>query len=709
MMSHAQTLLYEWAFTNSADTITNSAVTYAATPGTGNLLLQNVSGTVYGTAGLGLDGINPLSYFTNSTYGPTNTIGAFVANGQGYNGGNTAIGICTNLNIGSQFQFTVTFWFQMGATAAGQFPRPVEFVQMPGYDTGGKGLGNVSDCGASVNGWSGAIAQSFQNGIANASLAQNNIINISANPSLTPGFQADGETWYFEAMTYDGTLSANNFITWVGTTNTSAQPFAQSANYGPINFTTNATVYIGGNDTSVSPRGLSSGAVADVRFYSGVLSSNNIELVRTFQPIIPVNNPLTNATVLIQPVSGNTFVSGSRSFSITPKGNPSAFTYQWRSNGVAVLGATNASYTLTNAQLSANGAAFVCAVSNVIGGSLSSPGVITVQKPVSGSYSQAVFTNSPFSFWLINEATNTLPILVSDYANSHDGYAQDPTNMNFLGGPSSPFYSGFPVANTAIQTITDGSASRLNMAGPGSYPNTGMTMCGWVNTPVLGTAGDGIILNVVSDTGGSFGLIFGAASDNECDYQWGPNLPASGFTSGLIIPTNEWTFVAIVVSTNLTAADLSASVTADTNVTVYVGSHSGGLGSATDSTALDGSTIASGTSATILALGRSTYSSSENNNFYAASTATFSSVAVFYSALSPQAITNLYITGARGVSLYGVPDPVVKGNLLLTYPVGVLQEASVVQGPYTDVSGATTPFSVPMAGSSSFFMVRPNN
>jgi hypothetical protein len=709
-ITQAQTLLYRWAFTNSTDTFTNSANNSTNSPGTGNLLLQNVTGSVYGTAGLGLDAVNPLSYFTNSAvtaYGPANGIGAFVGNGQGYSGGNTAIGMCTNLNIGSQFQFTVTFWFQMGALAAGQFPRPVEFVQMPGYDTGGKGLGNVSDVGASVNTWSGSIAQSFQNGIANATSSQNNIINISANASLTPGFQTDGATWYFEAITYDGTVSANNFTTWIGLTNASVQSFVQSANYGPINFTTNATVYIGGNDVPASPRSLSSGAVADVRFYSGVCSSNNLERIRNFMDIIPVPNPLTNATVLIQPVSGSTYVSGSRTFSVTANGNPAVFNYQWYSNNVAITGATNASLILTNVQPSANGASFVCAVSNVIGGSLSSPAIVSVSTPVTGSYAKAVFTNNPYSFWLVNEPSNTVPVLVSDYVNGHDGYALDPTNMAFPSGPNSPFYSGFPAANTSIETFLD-VKSRLNMAGPGNYPNTGMTICGWVNTPALGTAGDGIIFNLVSDTGGGFGLLFGSGGNNECDYQWGPNLPLSGFASGLIIPTNEWTFVALVVSTNLTAADNNNSITADTNVTVYVGSHSGGFGSATDSTALNGSTIANGSSVTTLALGRTTVSSSENGSFYAASTSEFSSVAVFYSALSPQAITNLYVVGAKGVSLYGVPDPTVKGNILLTYPVGTLQQANVVQGPYTDVPGAATPYSVPMTNSSSFFQVRPN-
>jgi len=65
----AQTLLYQWAFTNLTDTVSNSAPSYAFTPGTGSLLLGNVTGNIF-TAGVGADGVNPVLYFTNSNAGP---------------------------------------------------------------------------------------------------------------------------------------------------------------------------------------------------------------------------------------------------------------------------------------------------------------------------------------------------------------------------------------------------------------------------------------------------------------------------------------------------------------------------------------------------------------------------------------------------------------------------------------------------------------
>jgi hypothetical protein len=212
---------------------------------------------------------------------------------------------------------------------------------------------------------------------------------------------------------------------------------------------------------------------------------------------------------------------------------------------------------------------------------------------------------------------------------------------------------------------------------------------GWIYNTNLGTIGAGVIFNLVSDTGGGFGLVFGV--NNELDYEWGPAAPTSFVSSGLDIPLNEWTFVALVVSTNDTP---------DTNATLYVGAPTVGLLSAQDSTAITGDLISSGTDSSPIALGRTTTTSSENGGYYDASTAQFNQVAVFNRALSPQTITNLYITGA-GLYLAGVPDSNNPGFLLLTYPMGVLYSSTnSITGPYAPVPGASSPYDAAVDSSS---------
>ena len=695
-------LLYQWTFTNATDTVSNSAATYAITPGTGNLLLQNISGNIF-TAGVGLDGINPVLYFTNSNNGPgsgpgVNATGALVANGQGYNGGNSAIALATNLNLGTKFQVTVTHWVRMASSVSGQFPRFVQFVRDSSYDIGNKGSGNHNDIGSSINLAAGAIQ--MQNSVASGTGAYGTAVPVTGLSNFPGGLPADGTTWVFEAYSYDATLSSSNFVTWLGTSTLSVQPIVANANFGAIDFTTNATVVIGGCGVAATPRGLASGAIADVRIYAGILSSNDVEKIRTFQVFIPPANPLASASLIIQPATGKNYAGGSRSFSVVASGNPATFTYVWRSNNVPITGATNSTLSLSNIQASANGAAFVCSVSNVIGGTNSLPATLTVVSPAANSYAAAVVAANPFSFWPVNEPTNSTQFTVFDYANGHDGAALDPLNMLFLSGPASPPYPGFPANNTAIEARGNFQASRLNMANPVNFPNTGMTICGWIYTPGSPTA-NGLMFDLVSDTAGGFGLTFNGP--NTVGYQWGGAAPTSGFVGGTF-NTNEWTFIALVVSTNLTSDDIANSITADTNATIYVGAPSIGLLRANDSTALNSDVIGSGTSAAPFALGRIASAASDNGSFYQANTVAFNSVAIFYSALSSQTVTNLYLKGA-GVNLFIASDPNTTGNLLLNYPLGTLQSSGSVNGTYTPVSGASSPWSVTPSQPQQFYRV----
>jgi hypothetical protein len=687
-------MLYRWSFTNATDTFTNSAATYAIAPGTGNLVLQNVSGNIFGSTGA--DAVNPLLYFTNASIGPQpgpSGVASLVANGQGYNGGNTAVATATNLNLGSMYQFTLTFWFQMGATTFGQFPRFVLLSAEQNYDSGGKGP-TVNGVGASVN----TAPTGFpcvQNGVGNASTSQNPIMSVTnVFPS---GLPLDGSTWVFEAITYDGTLNQSNFITWIGT---ASQPIqlvtggAQNAPYGAINFTTNASIMIGNDNIPALPRALNTGGIADVRIYAGTGNSNQLDVIRQFGfPPILANS--SAPAIVNQPYSGTSFVNGTRYFSVTASGTPSP-TYSWKSNGVPVVGATGATLAVSNVQLAASGSSFVCSITNALGGTNTIPAILTVT-PVSsgGDYAKYVVSQSPYSFWEVNEPSNGVPVPVFDYVGGHDGFAVNPVNMNFsFSGPTNPTFYGFPAVNSTIETIAGVGQSRLNAGAPGNYPNSGMTIAGWVNTPGYGNTGYGLIYNEASDIGPFFGLTFGApgsggGNGSEVDYIWGTTTPT--FTSGICMNTNEWTFVALVISTNAAP---------DTNATIYVGSETLGLSSTNDSTAASGDIIVSGSDPNILALGRATPTGSENNLFpYAGTTSQFSDVAVFYRALSPAAISNLFLNGV-GLHLNGVKDPSTPGNLLLNWSYGYLQSASIVSGPYADVPLTTNgvPYTTPISG-----------
>jgi hypothetical protein len=745
MVANAQTLLYEWNFTNTLTTTPTSSVpTYAYIPGTGILSMQNHAGTAAGTN----------VYFTNGpAVGPGSGAGgsglgelAFV--GQAYGGGSpSAITWATNLNIGQRVKFTVTFWFQLGAsagTASGTFPRIVMLGAGTGYDSGSSGTG--VGVGASLNNWTLAdgpndgnyFAQEIQNGNGNNSgqvpggttgklpnqftlpeetqfgNANSNGIVASANGPL------NNTNWYFEAMTFDGSLPNNQFNSWLGTQTTNVvhvDAQAGAANMLPQpNFGTNAVLYLANRFNGA--RTITDGGIADVRIYAGVCSSNNLEAIRTFSANFVDDGSgggNTAPDIQLPPASGNTHAGLSRSFNVIASGL-APLSYQWKTNNVAVLNATNATLTLSNVPLGFNGMQITVTVTNLLGNTNTTltPATLTVVQAPANSYAAAVVAQNPFIYWHLNETTNgsatpANPLTIFDYASGLDGLAVDPTNMTFnFTGLDGPVYPGFSSANRAIETHRDTFFSRLNMAALPAYTND-MTICGWIYVTNTPPSSFGIIYSLNGGNNGStvgfgYGLYFDGNSGTdangnttvELSYNWNISGLPTPFASGLYVPVKEWTFIALTIAPDGHSASL------------YMGSHSGGLQMSLDDTNSTGDVIAgtAGVTAPIV-LGRTPYSFYEQGQGSAngGNTIAFNDVSIFYKALSAQTITNLYLTGA-GIYLFAAPDPNLAGNLLLTYPVGTLQQSATVTGPYTDVPGATNPYSVPMTSSQEFFRLR---
>lgn len=77
------------------------------------------------------------------------------------------------------------------------------------------------------------------------------------------------------------------------------------------------------------------------------------------------------------PVNQTISSGGAATFSCQPFGT-APFAYQWLSNGIPVSGATNASFTITNVQVSDSGSRFSCAVSNIYGAVTSSAATLGV-------------------------------------------------------------------------------------------------------------------------------------------------------------------------------------------------------------------------------------------------------------------------------------------------------------------------------------------
>jgi len=75
-------------------------------------------------------------------------------------------------------------------------------------------------------------------------------------------------------------------------------------------------------------------------------------------------------------------------------------------------------------------------------------------------------------------------------------------------------------------------------------------------------------------------------------------------------------------------------------------------------------------------------------------------VAVYNYALSPQQIRNHYLfTTVLNIAKVG-------NNVVLTWPAGTLQAASAVTGTYTNVPGASSPYTNSVSGTPKFYRVQ---
>jgi len=163
--------------------------------------------------------------------------------------------------------------------------------------------------------------------------------------------------------------------------------------------------------------------------------TNSVGLVSTSAPVsITVATGFAFET---SPMNETIAVGGSWQFSATTTSNN--VTYQWLTNGIAIAGATNSSYSVTNASLGA--AQYYAVVATSGSQSITSPAaLLTVLGPPSvGSISEAFTTNG-------GNVIVTLSVMASDVTNFYSQWLLNGTRIpgatsNYLAGPATVSYS----------------------------------------------------------------------------------------------------------------------------------------------------------------------------------------------------------------------------------------------------------------------------
>jgi hypothetical protein len=225
--------------------------------------------------------------------------------------------------------------------------------------------------------------------------------------------------------------------------------------------------------------------------------------------ILTVNAP---PSITTQPASATVNVGQTASFSVAA-GGTAPLTYQWKKNGVAISGATSASYTTPATASSDNGAQFTVTITNGFGSVTSNAATLTVNVPPTISTqpaNQTVAVGQTAAFSVAATGTGTLTY-------------QWKKNGTAISGATSASYT-----TPATVASDNGSSFTVTVtSSTGNVTSSAATLT--VNAPPSITAQPASVTVNVGQTA-SFSVA--AAGTAPLTYQWSKNSAAiSGATS----------------------------------------------------------------------------------------------------------------------------------------------------------------------------------
>jgi hypothetical protein len=253
----------------------------------------------------------------------------------------------------------------------------------------------------------------------------------------------------------------------------------------------------------------------------------------------------------------------------------------------------------------------------------------------------------------------------------------DPLVATGTVGPRPEPFVGLEPGNTAVG-MTNGWVTS-----PQLVLGNEVTAVVWINRQEISTTGD--LSWPAWLGGGGMHLNNGTASnpDAELRYHW--NGGEWGWSSGLFVPANTWTFAALVVS--------------PTNAVMYMS---------------EGTTLLTATNEVSHAPMAVTSPPGFGGNQPGRADRTFrgqlDEVAVYDRALTGEEVTAIFNSAftAGPVPPSELQLSVVNGQYVLTWTSGVLQSASALNATFGDVIGATSPFTMPTTGTARFYRLRSN-
>jgi len=426
------------------------------------------------------------------------------------------------------------------------------------------------------------------------------------------------------------------------------------------------------------------GSIDDAAVFNYALSFDQINILYgTGLGSITVRPP----AIVKEPLATGLYAGRTAHFEAAVIGS-SPLSYQWRKNGSNLPNGGNVSGALTDSLSIGNvGAGDAADYTLVVTNSATSANAVTsapasllvVPAPTPGTYASTVLSRSPVAHWRLDEvgdpATNATAY---DYVGGQLGTYQIASSNGFNGivGPRPSAFPGFAANNNAVQTTGTGDALTPTWVTlpPMNLNTNTVTMSAWIYPNGVQADYAGLVVSS-SDAGLAYGGDF-SSNAGQLIYWWNYGSTYT-FVSGLTIPSNQWSFVAVVIE--------------PTKATLYLGT------SNTLSTAVN----------PIL----------HNSDSWGAGTAQIGGQGnspdfrIFNGSIDEVALFNYAFTPAEVLSLFNAATSVtlniskVGSNVRLTWPQGTLLEAPDLSGPWTTNLNAS-PYTFAPSGTKKFFRVK---
>jgi alpha-galactosidase len=288
------------------------------------------------------------------------------------------------------------------------------------------------------------------------------------------------------------------------------------------------------------------------------------------------------------------------------------------------------------------------------------------------AFPSAVLSNNPVAYWRFSETSGTT---AADSVGAHNATYGSAVTLGVT-GPRPADFLGFEITNTAAQFANGVNNSWITI--PALNLNTNaMTITAWIYPIGSQAAYTGLVFCRSGSTVSGMNL---NSAGTDLGYTWNNNSGTWGWSSGVQPPANQWSFVALVVQ--------------PAGATVYL-VNTNGQQSATNSVANANQSFAgSGT------IGTDTYSSTARTF-----NGIMDEVTVFNYALGSTQLQQLYATGFM-LPRIQVDLQQSGTNLNMRWPQGTLLQSTDLNGPWSRVANAVSPYAVPMPATNAAMFYR---